>query len=556
MLIDLIIHNLKLIKHSHVSLGQGLQVITGESGAGKSMFLSALHLITGERLKKEALSGDLETKVEAIFDISGNSQAQSMLEQLHIATDDGLLILRRHIDAQSRSKVFANGTLIPLKDLKTLAETLMDIHSQHSHQSLLDSSSHLDWIDCSNTKIQEELTLYEQAYQDYSEAVRNRDKAEKDSAMAEQELDFVRFQLQELNAIPKEPAVYQQLLEKRKQSLHAERLQELLKQTQSIWEQDDGLMDQSHKLERSLAELAKIQDCYEPLRAVIENFNLQLDEVQQNFYTHFAQSESNTDDLEQIEEQLFMIEKLLRKYNKPFEELCHLRQDLQTKLDWSEDKDYWMKELQKQVDAKESILQGAAHKLHQLRKTAAEYLEQRITDELKELGIRHALFKIDIQTGQYGPQGSDQVQFMIQTNKGRGLAPLADVASGGELSRIILALKSVLTAHQHCSTFIFDEVDANLGGETAVVVGQKLRRLAQSHQILCITHLPQIAALADRHIRVLKEDDDHQTWTKIEELNSHDRVVEIARMLGGDAQNKLAQKHAKELIAGRGGGLA
>ncbi len=548
MLIDLVISNLKLIKQANVHFQKGLQVISGESGAGKSMLLNALRLIAGERVKGELNQQELETKIEAIFDISHNDNVIEVLRDMHIECEDNLLILRRHIDPQSRSKTLINGTLVPLKDLKKVSSLLLDIHSQNSHQSLLNDASHLGWLDASQPKIQKQLNSYSQVYEQYKEARQAYTQAVENTTLATQELDFIRFQLDELEQITLDPQHHQQLLNDRKQLIHLEQFEDINQRIQALLDGEEGPLIKMQNLEKYLGELAQIQGQFEPLVNISREINLLLSDLHQSYYQKRPTQDRLDRDLESIENELYQMEKLLRKYNISIGGLLKLKQDLQHKVELSENKDFFLKNLQQALEIQEEAIQKEAQVLHKVRASSKIALEQQITKELQELGIKHAQFEVQLSPADYGPLGNDVVQFRLQTNKGLGLSPLAEIVSGGELSRVMLALKTVLTSRYFCSTFIFDEVDANLGGETAVVVGKKLQHLAHDHQILCITHLPQIAALANQHIRVSKHDDANNTWTHVEELDQQERVIEIARMLGGDAQHSLARQHAQELL--------
>ncbi|OED35086.1 hypothetical protein AB834_05090 [PVC group bacterium (ex Bugula neritina AB1)] len=544
MLLELVVRNHKLIRYAQVSFEEGFHVVTGQSGAGKSMFLSALRLISGDHLKGVKNTSEDVTLVEAVFDISENFKVSDILAGMDVLAEDGLLVLKRKIDEKNRSRIFINGAISTLKDLKNLSTHLIDIHTQNAHSLLRDSSSHLSYLDFYSPEIKEKLESYKLSYDLHQKLLSELKDLEKRSVITKEKRALMEFQMEEFQKVSLDQDNYQYLLSERKKIIQIQKLVDLKNMIRDLLDGEEGVISKMQSLTKVLEEATLLNDGFDKYGEVISDMNASIEDLYGQLSREISEDVSSDEDLEKIEEELYNIESLARKYKVSVEGLLGIKESLLKTMDLVFDKEFLLKEMSEKIESNEKILEEKAATISKSRLEGKSFLEKRMAQELLDLGIANAKFEARVLSSVFAETGKDAVSFWIQTNKGYPLLPLEKVASGGEFSRIVLAFKKVFASQGRVPTFVFDEVDANLGGEEAALVGKKLKSLAQDHQLICITHCPQIAMLADEHICVLKKDEGSSTLTEVKKLSEKESDLEVKRMLGGAAFFKLQCEEA------------
>jgi DNA repair protein RecN (Recombination protein N) len=554
MLRELTIRNVAVIHDLTVGFVPGLNVLTGETGAGKSILIDALQLVLGARGSETLLrSGAEEATVEAAFDSPG-SRVTALLEAEGIALEAGeFLILRRQLFRDGRTKAYANGRLTSAATLRTLAECLVDIHGQHPGQPLLDPRRHRELLDA-YAGTSEDARAYRHRFGDWQGLRREREalvSAERERAQRQDLLEFQRSEIEGARLSAGEDEAF--AAEHAILSNH-ERLSSMVEQAYGALEESDEAI-----LERLAAVVARLREAAaidERLRDVLEGLEtgaVYLREAARGLRDYRGRIEFDPQRLDAIETRLHEIGKLKRKYGggigEVLDHLDRVRADLAA-LERSETR---MGELDQALAESQRDLAGRAERLSGARRRAAAGLQEAILAEIRELGMARAAFEVRVTRaapgeGTLGPHGMDEVEFLISPNPGESLKPLHKIASGGELSRTMLAIRVILAAADQTPTLVFDEVDAGIGGNTAEIVGRKLVAASRQHQVLCVTHLPQIACFADQHVVVSKRTLRDRTETTVQGLAGTERAQELARMLGGPSRSSTPLQHATELL--------
>ena len=550
MLTTLHIENYALIRESDICFGAGFVAITGETGAGKSILLGALGLLLGQRADT-AMLADRERKcvVEAQFDIAGLG-LEPLFEEADVDYDDRL-ILRREILPSAKSRAFANDTPVQLPFLRTLGARLVDIHSQHQTLTLADSHFRLSLLDTLSTK---HLTLntYQSAYRRYTDLKHQLEELTATEAQNRREQDYLQFQFEELaaaNLVSDE----QEALEQEQQLLaHAEAIREGLSTASALLD-DDGegaVLSRLQQAKSALAHIAAYHPAADSLLARLESSLIELDDINGELQ-HTADSVSYSPERQQqVDERLALLYRLEKKHGvDTVAALITIRDDLDSRLQSIATQDERIQTLMEEVDKAFAAVQQAADALTESRRQAGNLLSKNILPTLRDLGMPEARFCVELTpTPTYGPTGHDAVGFLFNANRGAELRDLAKVASGGELSRLMLAIKSMLTSQRLMPTIIFDEIDSGVSGDISVAVGRIMCRMAERMQVVAITHLPQIAARASQHLKVYKEDDADRTVSRIRQLTPDERLTEVATMLSSDPPTAAALQTAKELM--------
>lgn len=555
MLRDLTIRNVAVIDELTVTFAPGLNVLTGETGAGKSILIDALQLVLGARGGEGLLrAGADEAAVEAAFEGDPGSRAAALLQAEGIAAEPGEpLILRRHLFRDGRTRGYAGGRLTSMATLRALGECLVDIHGQHPGQLLLDPRRHRDLLD-GYAGLAEEARAYRDRYGAWQALRREREALLQAERERVERQDLLEFQRREIEAARLGPDEEEALSAEHAILANHERLFAAVEQAYAALEESDGAV-----LARLAAAAGRVREAasIDPrLREILEALEagaVHLGEAARGLRDYRGRIEFDPARLDAIETRLHEIGKLKRKYGSSVAEvLAHLtrvRADLLA-LERSEAR---LGELDQALTAAQGDLQSRAERLSAARGSAAPKLQEAILAEVRELGMARAAFEVRVSPSaageaSLGPHGMDEVEFLISPNPGEPLKPLHKIASGGELSRTMLAIRVILAAADQTPTLIFDEVDAGIGGHTAEMVGRKLTAVSRQRQVLCVTHLPQIACFADQHILVAKRTLRDRTQTAVQVLESSERVQEIARMLGGPSRSDTPLQHATELL--------
>ena len=550
MLSTLHIENYALIRESDIVFGSGFVTITGETGAGKSILLGALGLLLGQRADTAVLADkNRKCVVEAQFDIAPLS-LQPLFAEADIDYDDHL-ILRREISAAGKSRAFVNDTPVQLPFLKALAPHILDIHSQHQTLTLADSSFRFTLLDnlAAAVHMADAMPTYQGIYQEYIALKRSLEALTAEEAQNRREADFLQFQFDEL-AAARLVAGEQDTLEQEAQLLaHAETVREGLAAAATLLDDDtpQAALARLRQTKSTLSHIAPYHPEAESLLSRLDSALIELDDINGTLSSLADTVSYSPERQQQVDERLALLYRLQKKHGvDSVEALIAIRDDLDARLQNISTLDVRIHELMEQVDGAFSALQLAADTLSEARRKAGALLAEKILPLLRELGMPEARFEIAISpAADYGPRGNDSVSFLFNANRGGEMRDLARVASGGELSRLMLAIKAVGVSHQ---TLVFDEIDSGVSGDISVAVGALMQRMARQTQVIAITHLPQIAARAAQHFKVYKENDTERTVSHIRELNPDERLTEVAVMLSSEPPTPAALQTAKELM--------
>jgi DNA repair protein RecN (Recombination protein N) len=546
------VRNFAIIDEVGIELGPGMTVLTGETGAGKSLLVDALSLVLGER-GGTGLARDPGKRIElaASFDVADAPAARDWLAAQSLDAD-GECLLRRVIGEDGRSRAFVNGNAVPLASLKELGELLLDIHGQHFHQSLVRRDVQRDLLDHHGGLAGERAAVAAawSAWRALEERLRELREAAADRAAR---LDLLAFQVQELDALALGPGEYAECVAEREQFRHGAQLAGHVHG--ALGALSEGEPDNAQRLiaeaAHRLAAAATIDGSLERVRALVEEASIQVGEAVEALERYGDSLEADPARLEWLEDRLDAIRTIARKHRVEPEALPELQAELKRKLAELSDADATTTRLEQKAGAARAAFLAAAAALTDGRRKAAKRLAAQVTDAMRGLGMPQGVFEVALTPRppeDAGPAGTDDIEYLISANAGQAPMPLARVASGGELSRMSLAIQVIASDGSAIPTMVFDEVDAGVGGGVAEMVGRRLKALAAARQVLCVTHLPQVASLADHHWRVAKLSDGKTTRTSVTLLSDAERVEEIARMLGGVKITKRTRDHAAEML--------
>lgn len=563
MLLALRVRNFILMDALELRLSPGFNVLTGETGAGKSIVVGALSLVLGGRASTEHVRpGESEAEVEALFDVSEAEGVRARLDASDIPIGDGELVLRRVVQTNGRSRAYMNGKLCTAGELAALAPDLCDIASQHESVALANPGTHIQYLDrfakLANARgaLAGEVLALEAVVAEIKKTMEDeRSRGEREA--------FVTFQLQEIDAIAPRPGEVEALTAERHRLRHTERLSALVSGASARLDQEEGnLCDAIAKLVKDVRTAADIDATLAPMAERFEGAYSELCDVAHDLGRYAERVEANPDRLNEVEERLYRIEVLLRRHGPTIEDVLTARERLAGELSRMQGAQSRLADLVRERDALLAKAAAQAKKLSAKRKEAAERLARAISAELGELAMGGARVVVDVAPlggdrselsvdgARLSRDGIDKVEFLIAPNKGMDPKPLGRIASGGELSRALLALKRVLAEHGPAGLYVFDEVDAGIGGAVADKIGRAIGDVAKYHQVLCITHLAPIAAFAETHFVVSKESDGTITKSAVRRVDGKERTGEIARMLAGAKVTSAAMKAAAELLQG------
>ena len=554
MLEHLHIRNVALIKESEISFGDGLNILTGETGAGKSMIIDSLQFALGGRAGKDFLRhGEKQAAVEALFSVQSQALTEKLAENGIAPEEDGTLLITRTLSEAGKSVCRINGSTVTVGMLKEIAEDMIDIYGQHEHQSLLNPVKHIRLLDrfC-GAGFGEAMEEYKNSRQRLKDLEKQLAILIGDESQREQRMDMLLFQKEEIEAAELREGEEDALLEQKKRLSSMERLIRLTGESITLlYDGDDRAPSACDQLGDALAKLreaAEYDAALSPLADALADGYAAVEDCARELKREAEKQEADPEELERIEERLQLFYKLKRKYGGSIEAVLEFYEKAVQELEFLSNSSEKAAELSAEKAEEEKRLSALAETLTARRRATAEQVEEQIETALHDMEMKHARFHIQIEEkADWGADGKDKVEFLISANAGEPLKPLAKIASGGEMSRVMLALKTVLVDADEIGTFIFDEIDTGVSGRTARRVGEKMRFLGGKRQLLCITHLPQIAAMADNHFLIEKESDAGETVTRVTALDEEGAVREVARLMNDVTETTLAA--ARELLA-------
>ncbi|WP_025726757.1 DNA repair protein RecN [Heyndrickxia ginsengihumi] len=562
MLQELAIKNFAIIDELSLSFEKGLTVLTGETGAGKSIIIDAVHLLVGGRGSSEFVRhGEGKAEIEGLFLLDQEQHpCVERAREFGIEIEEGMIILRREISKSGKSVCRINGKLVTISTLREIGGTLIDIHSQHETQELLNETFHLPLLDqYGQQEISTSLVNYEEIYKQYETALSRLKRFNENDQQLAHRLDLIQFQYQEIQKANLQLNEDEELLEEKRKLVNFERLFESLNTSyQSLQGEQRGL-DWIGLLMSQLETAAEVDKDMEPILESVQNSYYMLEDAAHSIRDHLDNLEFNPERLNQIESRLNEINQLKRKYGTTIEDILEYSSKIEEEIETIQHRDHHIEELQKELDILQKDLYLEAKQLSDLRQKWAKTLTENIHSELKQLYMDKTIFEVRFHSTSdqyideaspipFRKDGLDNVEFYISTNPGEPLKPLTKVASGGELSRIMLALKTIFSKHQGVTSIIFDEVDTGVSGRVAQAIAEKIYQVSIHSQVLCISHLPQVASMADTHFFIMKETSQGRTRTKVKTLNKEEKIKEIGRMISGVEMTDLTKQHAQELI--------
>ncbi|ALF11468.1 DNA repair protein RecN [Parageobacillus thermoglucosidasius] len=565
MLAELSIKNFAIIESLSVSFDKGLTVLTGETGAGKSIIIDAIQLLIGGRGSAEFVRyGEEKAEIEGLFLLDNeNHPCYDKCAEVGIDISEGMVVLRREIFANGKSVCRVNGKLVTTAILRDIGSTLVDIHGQHEHQELMDPSRHLPLLDeYGGEEIAAALEEYRAVYEKYEQLRKKLKKLNENEQQMAHRLDLLTFQLDEIQKANLQVNEDEQLMEEKVKIMNFQKIYEALKHSYEALSGEHRGLDWIGLAMSHLEDVTSISPALKEAYETIANSYYLLEDITYKLSDELEQLEYDPARLDFIESRLSEINQLKRKYGATIEEILQYAEKIAEEIDELQHRETHIHELQKELKSVTEDLLIEAKNVTNVRQKYAKMLINHIHQELKDLYMEKTQFDIvftkregtldapllDGVPVNFHEDGVDEVEFYISTNVGEPLKPLAKIASGGELSRIMLALKSIFSKHQGVTSIIFDEVDTGVSGRVAQAIAEKIYRVSIGSQVLCISHLPQVAAMADTHLFIAKETDGNRTRTSVKTLSDEEKVKEIGRMISGVEITELTKQHAKELL--------
>jgi DNA repair protein RecN (Recombination protein N) len=544
------IRNLALVDELEWSLGPGTTAITGETGSGKSIIVGALKLVLGERADKTLIrTGADSCTVEATFDVKDARTINAELELQGVEPcEDGQLLIKRVFSASGTNRQFINGSATTLAVLKQLGDDLVDLHGPHDHQSLLSSEKQLGLLDA-YANAETLRTEYETVWRRLHQLIAERDELASNEAALERELDLLKHQVREIEDAQLRPGEEDEVTQRYSVAANARRLLELSGSAlNKLVEEDDAVIGRMSEIGKTLRDLERVDPAASRFSDSLHRALAELDDLASGLQSYVEDLELEPGELATLEERVSLFETLKRKYGSTIAAVIEFGDHAAERLSKIELRGEQLVSLDKQIAGARSDLAQLGEKIRSKRKTAAPKLATSVTKHLRDLGFKRSEFSVELlPLAEPGPHGLESAEFLFAPNPGEPAKPLKAIASSGEISRVMLAVKSSLAAQDTISLLVFDEIDANVGGEIAHAVGAKMKSLGEGHQVLCITHLPQVAAAAHAQFVVSKEFVNDRTLSRLNAVDGKARVEEIARMLGGKTESAL--NHAKTLLA-------
>lgn len=553
MILELYMKNCALIEELRLDIDKNLNILTGETGSGKSIIIGALGLCLGGKYDRSFLrKGTEKGLVEAVFDVNNQKLKEKLLENGIDIEEDNQIIISKEIFDDGKSISRINGRNVKVSFLKEISNYLIDIHGQHQNQVLFDKDTHIDFLDLFGEELlYESKSDYEKTYIEYNEVKKalNVLTENKDDMQIQREIDLIKFQINEIESANLNENEYEDLLKQRDVYRNGEKIFTNL--NNAYLNLYDGSINSVDLISKSLGDLGAIAQYDEKLNDyndTIERIMYELQDISRDIRSYKENIDFSPYELEQIEQRVDEINTLRRKYGDTIEEILAYKDKINERLDEILNRDEKVEELKLKIKKVEDILVIKAEKLTQKRKKVARNLQEKLLYELKSLNMKNVVFEVSFGKSTFNAKGQDDIEFMISFNLGEDIKPIYKVASGGEMSRFMLAFKTILADIDEIDTLVFDEIDTGISGIAAQIVGEKLSLIAKKKQIICITHLPQIAANADTHYCIEKKTSNERTFTVISRLDDNQRKDEIARLIAGSNITEKTMEHASEII--------
>ncbi len=547
------VQNIALIDEADIDFDEGMNALTGETGAGKSILLGAINLALGKRAGKDIVRDTSRgAEVDLLFN-DDRAEVKEALAELGIDSDDGEVLIVRRFTPSGRGTLMINGAMASTAEVKRISSLLIDIHGQHEHQSLLNPAKHIELLDRFIPKMPAELSKMK-ALWDEAEKVRKELEAFQANARDRSRvLSLMEFEIGEIEDSNWREGEEEELKEERQKLLYAERLKEASLEAASLMQDNDYGASALSKLDDALAKIKSVvafdEAFFGPFAETLEDQISVLEDTASELRSYGEDLEADPERLNEIEDRISLILHLKDKYGRSYEEVQRYLKQRKEEYD----KLYNAKETTEKLEAAYESLKGKmkaqAAVMTELRKKAGERIGRQITEVLSTLQFEEPVFRVSCEEKEVSPNGADQVVFMIRTNVGEKIMPLDKIASGGEMSRVMLAIKTVLAEEDEIGTMIFDEIDTGISGRTAQSVAEKMSRIGHFHQVICVTHLPQIAAMADNHLRIEKVTEGGRAYTRVKRLSGEEITEELSRMLGGTKITEAVRQNAVEMKA-------
>lgn len=562
MLRQLEIKNIAIIDKLSIELGHGLNVLTGETGAGKSIIIDSINAITGQRLSKDLIrTGEDKALVEAIFEVE-KSHLSDLYECYGIEPEeDGVLVISREFTRSGKNTCRINGKISTVSMLKKFGERLIDVHGQHDNQSLLRSESHIDLLDSfageKMHKLKKEYSVHLDSYKKIKKRISD---LEGNSGERERKIDLLKYQIDEIQSAGLKADEEQQLEKEKEILLNSEKIIKVFSNAYEVLglgsKTGEAVLDRINEVVFELNNIKEFDKAFAEIARRLESIVYELEDIVSEVRAKRDDIEFDANALEQIEERLGVIYKLKKKYGNSIEEILNFMEDAQKQLDEITNNGEILEKLNGDLERENEILYNLAKEMNGERKKAAKLIEDKICHELDVLEMKNAKFRVKIEFDErenkdeisYKENGLDKVEFLISTNPGEPLKPLSKIASGGEMSRIMLAIKTILANVDEIPTLIFDEIDIGISGKAAQRVGERLSYISKNHQVISVTHLAQIACMADYNYYIEKVTEKEKTKTKVTRLEGDEIKKEIARIIGGENISEITIKHAEEML--------
>lgn len=550
MLLNLHVKNLALIEESEVTFGSGLNILSGETGAGKSIIIGSVNLALGGKVSKSMLRENAEfALVELIFSVEHKVQ-EAALRELEVYPEDGEIIMSRKIYASGRSVCRINSETVSQALMRKVASLLIDIHGQHEHESLLAKRNHMKYLDAyAKRELEAPKAELTKEYEHYTEIRKKLEEASLDAEQQAREISFLQYEIEEIENADLRIGEDEELEEDYRRMSHGRKIMESAAECQELCsEGSDNAADQIGRAVRALHAVSQFDESFAAFSEQLEEIENLFSDFNRDLAGYVSELDFSVEAFQSVEERLNLINHLKAKYGKTIERILQEKQTKEEKLDQLQHYEEYRSELEGTLKSSEAALQHCCETVTDIRKKYAKELSDQTRQALLDLNFLDVQFEMEFgRLDHYTANGWDETRFMISTNPGEPLKPLDAVASGGELSRIMLALKTVLAENDEIETLIFDEIDSGISGRTAQMVAEKIKLTGKNHQIICITHLPQIAAMADHHFLIEKTSSADVTISNIRSLDREESIQELARMLGGVKITDAVLTNAKEM---------
>lgn len=551
MLLSLHVKNLALIEETEVEFKEGLNILSGETGAGKSIIIGSLNLALGEKVPKEMLRENAEyALVELIFGVE-NEHQRKQLEKLDIFPEDGQVIMSRKITT-ARSICRINSESVSASRMREIAALLIDIHGQHEHQSLLHKKKHLEILDdYAKDFLKEKKEEMAKLFSEYQSLKKEMEQAVTDENQRARELSFLEYEIQEIEEADLKPKEDELLETEYRRLNHGKKILEAVGVSYDLTA--GGMQGASEQIGRAYRELSAVMEYDSSLESIVEqlsDIDSLLNDFNRELSAYQSETEFSDEEFYRVEQRLDEINRLKTKYGDDIDKILTEKKQKEERYETLKNYEEYLEGLKVRLEKAEESLQKTSTEVSEIRQKMAKKLTEQVTVALSELNFLDVIFTMEFaRTTNYTANGIDEPEFMISTNPGEPVKPLGKVASGGEMSRIMLAIKTILAENDLIETMIFDEVDAGISGRTAQMVAEKMNVIGKNHQIICITHLPQIAAMADHHFLIEKSVINNTTISTIQKLNEEDSITELCRMIGGVKVTDTVRKSAEEMRA-------